>query len=95
MLKLIGLLLKLSLFALAILVLGNIVQIRGRTVSDQIKTQMSHAERLLPVQPLEEWRQKIKNSSNELLEAADEEILPSERKKLQSLLKELNSESAR
>lgn len=95
MLKFIGVLLKISLFTLAVLVLGNLVQIRGRTVSDQIKTQMSHAERLLPVQPLEEWRQKIKNTSNDLIEAADEEILPSERKKLQSLLKELNSESTR
>jgi hypothetical protein len=94
-LKFIGVLLKISLFTLAVLVLGNLVQIRGRTVSDQIKTQMSHAERLLPVQPLEEWRQKIKNTSNDLIEAADEEILPSERKKLQSLLKELNSESTR
>ncbi len=95
MLKLIGLLFKISLFALAVLVLGNLVQVRGRTVSDQIKTQMSHAERLLPVQPLEEWRKKIKNSSDDLLHSAQEEILPSERKKLQGLLRELNSQDSR
>jgi hypothetical protein len=56
---------------------------------------MSHAERLLPVQPLEEWRKKIKNSSDDLLHSAQEEILPSERKKLQGLLRELNSQDSR
>jgi hypothetical protein len=46
MLRLIGWIIKCSLFAAIILVLGSLIHWRGRTVSDQLKLQLSHAEHL-------------------------------------------------
>ncbi|MFL5813576.1 MAG: hypothetical protein ACJ763_08360 [Bdellovibrionia bacterium] len=40
-----GWLVKITLFSIFILVLGNWIQWNGRSVSDQVKTQISHAER--------------------------------------------------
>ncbi|MDR3608558.1 MAG: hypothetical protein P4M08_14435 [Oligoflexia bacterium] len=45
MLKLIGWLIKASLFAAVVLVLGNLIHWRGQTVSDQVKTQLTRAEK--------------------------------------------------
>jgi hypothetical protein len=45
MIKAIGWLIKLTLFSVLILVLGNWIQWKGKSVSDQVKTQISHAER--------------------------------------------------
>lgn len=39
--------LKIAVFALVVLVLGHVVQIRGRTVSDQVKVQMSTVRAVL------------------------------------------------
>ncbi len=46
MLKLIGWLVKASFFAAVILVLGNLIHWRGRTVSDQVKAQLGHVEKV-------------------------------------------------
>lgn len=45
MLKILGFLLKTALFASVILILGNLIRWDGKTISDQIKTQLSQAER--------------------------------------------------
>ena len=39
--------LKLALFTLAILVLGHVVHFRGRTVSDQVKVQISSLQKFV------------------------------------------------
>ena len=49
MLKAIGYVLKLSLFAIAVLMLGNWVRWDGRTISDQVRLKMSSASREVPV----------------------------------------------
>jgi hypothetical protein len=44
MLKAIGWLVKASAFAVIVLIIGNYLRIGNKTVSDQVKTQLSHAE---------------------------------------------------
>src|SRR5262245_40182579 len=48
MLKLIGWTIKLTVFAVIVLVLGNWLQIDGKSISDQVKSHMSHAQRQAP-----------------------------------------------
>jgi hypothetical protein len=45
MFRLLGWIIKASLFAAAVLIIGNIVHWRGKTISDQVKTSLAHAER--------------------------------------------------
>lgn len=59
MLNLIGWLLKITLFATAVLVIGNWVRVGDRTVSDQIKTQLSHAERSPWGETLKGWTDSV------------------------------------
>jgi hypothetical protein len=40
-----GWLIKLTLFSIFVLILGNWIHWNGKTVSDQVKTQIAHAER--------------------------------------------------
>ena len=49
MLKLIGGLIKATLFALIVLIIGSTVLIGELTISDQIKVRMASAERSLPL----------------------------------------------
>jgi hypothetical protein len=44
MLKAIGWVIKSAIFAVVVLILGNYLRVGGKTVSDQVRTQMSHAE---------------------------------------------------
>ncbi len=44
MLKAIGWVLKAAIFSVVVLILGNWLHVGGKTISDQVKTQMSHAE---------------------------------------------------
>jgi uncharacterized membrane protein len=55
MFKAIGWLIKTALFAGLVLVIGNLVNWRGRTISDQVKTQLSHAERTELGEKLKDW----------------------------------------
>ena len=92
MLKLIGSVIKISLFAGLVLVLGNWIRIGNKTVSDQIKTQLSHAEISTPVNQAREWASQITNSSRTAprpaapAKAKAEKISESERKELRSLI---------
>ena len=45
MIHAIGWLIKLTLFSILILVLGNSIHWNGKSVSDQVKTQIAHAKR--------------------------------------------------
>ncbi len=45
MLKLLGFIIKISVFSLVVIALSHLVQLRGRTVSDQVKIQMAQAEK--------------------------------------------------
>ncbi len=68
MFKLIGWIIKTALFAALILVVGQIIQWNGKSVSDQIKTGLSHAERATPKNisklsiDTDEIGQKVKNA---------------------------------
>jgi len=65
MFRLIGWVIKTALFAALILVVGQIIQWNGKSVSDQIKTGLSHAERVTPKNlsiDTDELGQKVKNA---------------------------------
>lgn len=86
MFKLIGFLIRLSFFTIIVLVLGNTVKWKGRTISDQIRLKISHAERLLQ-NPKGHF--KLEEESRRFID----KIPPSERQKLKDLIRELNSEA--
>jgi hypothetical protein len=104
MFKLMAWIIKVTVFAAIVLVLGNVVKWHGRTVSDQIKTQVSHAEQT----PWGERAQDLLNSpsylsstnkasgrhsvntANSAHPLTDEKISPTEQQKLKALIRELN-----
>jgi len=45
MLRLIGFMIKVCVFSIVVLLLGNVIHWRGRTLSDQVRTSMSQVER--------------------------------------------------
>jgi hypothetical protein len=55
MIRAIGWLFKTALFAALVLILGNSVNWHGRTISDQVKLQLSHAERSDLAGKLKDW----------------------------------------
>jgi hypothetical protein len=55
MFKAIGWLIKLSIFAGIILVLGNMLHWRGRTVSDQVKTSLAAAQQSETLDDIKTW----------------------------------------
>lgn len=99
MLRMIGFCIKFIFFSIFILVLGNCLHWNGRTLSDQIKVSMAHAERTEIWGNLQEWASKLtrdarsgflkkpKNSSSEITET----IPHSEKQKLKALIRELNN----
>jgi hypothetical protein len=54
-----GWLIKITLFSILILVLGNWIHWNGRTVSDQVKTQISHAERSGLASSIRRWTNNV------------------------------------
>jgi hypothetical protein len=59
MLKTIGWVVKGSAFALIILVVANYFHVGDKTISDQVKTQLSHAERAEVVGHVKDWAHEI------------------------------------
>jgi hypothetical protein len=55
MLRAVRFTLKLALFAVVVLVLGNWIHWKGHSVSDQVRIQMSHAERAPIVDNVRDW----------------------------------------
>jgi len=93
MFNLIGWMIKISVFAAIILVLGNVIRWHGHTVSDEIKTQISHAEK----SPLGSRAQEILDKSLPQQRSPArhpmtvEKISTTEQQKLKALIRELNS----
>ncbi|MCM2278405.1 MAG: hypothetical protein NDJ89_10050 [Oligoflexia bacterium] len=97
MFKFIGLLFKGAIFALIVLALGHKLHWGERTISDQVKVQLSHAERSEIAGKVRGWAgevsREVQEKSAKLKPAADELIPATERQKLKALIRELNSSS--
>ena len=59
MLKAIGWLIKASVFAIVVLVIANYLKVGSKTVSDHLKTQLSHAENAEVVGEVKDWAQHV------------------------------------
>ena len=101
MLKLLGLFIKLALFAVFVLVLGNWLQWRGKSISDQVKLGMSHAEHTQTFSQIKKWATTVSHEAQlgfqkrESETSSKEDIPDSERQKLRSLIRELNRSHGR
>lgn len=71
-----------------ILLLGSTLEIKGRTLTDHVKTQYAQVKRTPTFQGLSKI---LKEEWSRVSEKADEELLPTEREKLQNFLEELGS----
>jgi hypothetical protein len=71
-LYILGWIIKASLFAAAILILGNVLHIGGHTVSDQVKTSLSHAEQLAPTNTIDQVKTWTGDIADKAKRAADE-----------------------
>jgi hypothetical protein len=96
MLNLIANLIKFALFSTFILVLGNSIHWRGKTISDQVKLSMAHAERSEVYGAVRNWTERLthdakKSAARKANQVIVDEILPSERQKLNALIRELNN----
>jgi hypothetical protein len=101
-----GTVFKIALFSVVVLLLGNWIRFGGKTISDQVRTQMAHAERSPLVTTVKGWTERLRLPSETrqdriehkinpaVLNSAamrDEEIGATERQKLKALIRELNS----
>lgn len=107
MLNAFSIFIKCALFAVIVLILGNWIQWKGKTLSDQVKVQMAHAEHSEWGQGLQDWSKSIfddikttlrsqnenKTRLNQSLprQNSREEIDGKEKQKLRSLIGDLNS----
>lgn len=100
MLKTIGFCLKLTVFSFLVLILGNWLRWNGRTISDQVKLRMAHAERTDLYETVRGWATTVTSDAKKGVQKrlerasgpqAQEEISSSERQKLKALIRELNS----
>ncbi len=95
MLNLISGILKLAIFAAIVLILGNTIRWRGHTISDEIRTRVSHAEQVFGDSPAARATSHVaikatSRSSSSRFNPEAEQISPSERQKLKALIQELN-----
>lgn len=104
MIRAFGFILKVFTFSIVVLILGNWLKFRDKTISDQIKTEISHAERSDLAGKIRTWadhlsedmRQGFKKkinfeNRNRVAEIhTPETITTSERQKLKNLIQELN-----
>lgn len=63
MLKAIGWIFKTALFALLVLVLGNLITWRGETISDQVRMGLSHAEPSRLVERVKSWSSQLNSDA--------------------------------
>lgn len=103
MFKLMGLLLKIAIFGVVVLVIGNTVHWGGRTISDQIRIGVSSAQKSAVGKQVQSWATGFLNEARKgslqaapgQQEAPDSENIPhSERQKLRALIKEINGGQA-
>lgn len=71
MIKLVSTLVKLVFFCGVVLVLGSLIRWNGKTVSDQIKTGVSKAEKSPWVIQTQEW---VVDKKNDLLESSQRQL---------------------
>lgn len=94
MLKLIGFLIKASLFTILILVLGNAIEWNGKTISDQVKTHLAQAQRWDVSDKVKSWSGNLvddaKKGATRKPQRENTDIPHSEREKLRDLIRELN-----
>jgi hypothetical protein len=104
MLRAIFFVIKLVAFSALVLVLGNLIRWDGRTVSDQIRTRLAHAERSELTTEVRDWAGNLVSDARQgarKKQAApalsgrgnseSDSITSSERQKLRALIRELNS----
>ena len=89
MLRAIGWLLKIAVFSVVILILGNYLRwpSSGRTISDEVRTHLAHAEQSAVAGHVREWAGQVTEDARKEIQ---EKIPPSERQKLNTLIRELN-----
>lgn len=91
---------KLTLFALIIVIVANLIQWKGITISDQIKLQMAKTEQAEVVSQVKAWTKQLtrdaregvleRSKNSEETNQTSETFSPSEKEKLRSLLNDLN-----
>ncbi len=59
MLRAIGFMIKVTVFAVLVLIAGNWFKWGGKTISDQVRTQLSHAERSDVAAQVKSWTKKM------------------------------------
>jgi hypothetical protein len=67
MLRLFKFVIKFSLFSAFVLVVANLIQWHGQTLSDQVKVQLSHAERSQAAEQVKGWTRKVKDNAKSAL----------------------------
>ena len=95
--KFISIVLKLSVASLVAIVIANLVYWRGKTISDQVKTQMSAVEHSKIVDQAKQWARQLTDDARKGAPRQDhsrkyrsEEIPVSEQQKLRALIRDLN-----
>ncbi len=95
MLSLLMTTLKITAFSVLVLVLGQVVEWKGKSVSDQIKSGLSSTRFEIPKQDLSNMsfgkQLRAPKSTTSAPEAPIEGISESERQKLRRLIQDLNS----
>lgn len=92
MFKLIGWIFKVTIFAAIVLALSHYVRWDGKTISDQMKTSLSQAERSAPVKAVKKTATELLSdakkagSESNLPSRLEEKIPPAARKELNALL---------
>lgn len=75
MLKAIRFLLKLTIFSTFVLILGNLIQWNGKTVSDQVKFGLAQAERSNVAEDLREWTGSLIKDAKKGVKKAGQRVL--------------------
>jgi hypothetical protein len=97
MLRFILLIARLSGLSLLVLILGNALHWRGKTISDQVRTQMSHAERSETFESLQNWAQTLSTDAKKgflkknHFSKPNEDPHSSETPKIKALIQKLHS----
>ena len=105
MLKMISYCVRLLFLSVVILVLGNWLRWDGKTLSDQVKVGMSHAEESPVYTSIRDWAKRLTTDAQKGMKnkvksglktetsspTEKEEISSTERQKLRALIRELNS----
>jgi len=91
MLKALAWVIKTSAFALVVLVLANYIRMGNKTVSDQVRMELSHAESAAGRTWVHSAERRVQAHKRHALKMMSEEIPSSERQKLRALMRELNS----